>query len=141
MGMRERNGRVTANPVARTDKGTIQPTIVRQVTFGSTINTDEAGAYEGLGAMFFKHETVNHKAGKFVRDDITTNGVESVFAVLKRGLHGVYHHASKKHLSRYVDEFTFRLNEGNVKHHTLTRLDSFIDGVAGKRLTYKGLIQ
>jgi hypothetical protein len=45
------------------------------------------------------------------------------------------------HLSRYVDEFSFRLNEGNVKNHTLTRFDSFVDGVAGKRLTYKALIQ
>ena len=44
-------------------------------------------------------------------------------------------------LDRYVDEFSFRLNEGNVKHHTLTRLESFIDGTAGKRLTYKALIQ
>lgn len=49
-------------------------------------------------------------------------------------------HSSPKHLGRYVDEFAFRLNEGNVAHHTLTRLGSFIDGVAGKRLTYKALI-
>jgi len=140
LGMRERGGRTVAKPVARTDKATIQTAIIRQVEAGSIINTDEAGAYEGL-AFRFNHETVNHKAGEFVRDDVTTNSVESVFAVLKRGLHGVYHHASPKHLGRYVDEFTFRLNEGNVKHHTLTRLDSFIDGTVGKRLTYKGLIQ
>lgn len=56
------------------------------------------------------------------------------------GLIGVYHHASKKHLGRYVDEFAFRLNDGNVARHTLERLDSFIDGVVGKRLTYKALI-
>jgi hypothetical protein len=66
---------------------------------------------------------------------------KQVFAVLKRGLIGIYHHASTKHLPRYVDEFSFRLNEGNVKHHTITRLDSFVKGTAGKRLTYKGLIQ
>jgi transposase-like protein len=141
LGMRERGGRVIAKTVARTDKATIQTAIIRQVEAGSTINTDEAGVYEGLGALAFKHETVSHKAGEFVRDDVTTNGVESVFAVLKRGLIGVYHHASPKHLGRYVDEFAFRLNEGNVKHHTLTRLDCFIDGAVGKRLTYKGLIQ
>ena len=91
--------------------------------------------------MFFDHETINHGAAEFVRDDVTTNSIESVFAVLKRGLIGVYHHASPKHLGRYVDEFSFRLNEGNVGRHTLQRLDSFVDGVAGKRLTYKALIQ
>lgn len=83
---------------------------------------------------------MNHRDGEYVRDDVTTNGIESVWAVMKRGLHGVYHHASEKHLHRYVDEFTFRLNEGNVQRHTLERLDSFVTNVAGKRLTYKALI-
>jgi hypothetical protein len=49
-------------------------------------------------------------------------------------------HASKKHLFRYVDEFTWRLNEGNVANHTTRRLDSFVDATVGKRLTYKRLI-
>ena len=86
------------------------------------------------------HETVNHGASEFVRDGVTTNRIESVFAVLKRGVYGTFHHVSPKHLHRYVDEFAFRLNEGNVKHHTTQRLDSFVDGTAGKRLTYKDLI-
>jgi hypothetical protein len=43
--------------------------------------------------------------------------------------------------SRYVDEFAFRLNEGNVKNHTLSRLDSFTSAVVGKRITYKALVQ
>jgi transposase-like protein len=141
LAMRERGGRVVAMPIAATDKRTIQAAIVQNVEAGSMLNTDEAGAYDGIKALAFGHETVNHSAGEFVRDNVTTNGIESVFAVLQRGLIGVYHHASPKHLGRYVDEFAFRLNEGNVKNHTLTRLDSFIDGVAGKRLTYKGLIQ
>jgi transposase-like protein len=141
LGMRERGGRVIAKPIIRNDKGTVQTAIIRKVEAGSTINTDEAGAYDGLDMLAFKHETVNHKAGEFVRGDVTTNGIESVFAVLKRGLVGIYHHASPKHLDRYVDEFAFRLNEGNVTRHTLDRLDSFVAGVAGKRLTYKALIQ
>lgn len=60
---------------------------------------------------------------------------------MKRGIIGVYHQMAVKHIGRYVDEFTFRLNEGNVKVHTLDRLDSFVDGMADKRLTYKALIQ
>lgn len=70
---------------------------------------------------------------------MTTNSIESVWAVLKRGLHGVYHHASPKHLGRYVNEFTFRLNDGNVKRMTMDRMDSFIRACAGRRITYKEL--
>lgn len=108
---------------------------------GATLHTDEAGAYADMGGLFFTHESINHSEGEYVRDGVTTNGVESVFAVLKRGLIGVYHHASKKHLGRYVDEFAFRLNDGRVQRHTLERLESFVGGTKGKRLTYKGLIQ
>jgi len=71
---------------------------------------------------------------------VTTNGMESVWAVMKLGIHGVYHHASPKHIARYVDEFTFRLNDGRVQNHTMTRLDSFIAASSGIRFTYAGLI-
>lgn len=96
--------------------------------------------FNDLDGLFYKHETINHSAGEYARGAASTNSIESVWAVLKRGIHGVYHHASAKHLFRYVDEFTFRLNEGNVARHTFARLDSFIDGIKGKRLTYERLI-
>ena len=141
LGMRERGGRTVAATIPRTDRKTIQAAIKQTVANGSALHTDESGAYVGIENSGFTHETINHGAGEYVRGNVTTNGIESVFAVLKRGLHGVYHHASAKHLGRYVDEFAFRLNEGNVKNHTLTRLDSFVHGTNGKRLAYKGLIQ
>ena len=53
------------------------------------VHEAEAGAYTG---MPFDHDTINHSAGEYVRDGVTTNGIESVFAVMKRGLHGVYQH-------------------------------------------------
>jgi len=140
LAMRERGGKMKAMTVNETGMGTLHTAVHENVAVGSTIYTDEHASYKGLGGLFFNHETINHGAGEYVRDGITTNGVESVFAVMKRGLIGVYHHASAKHLGRYVDEFAFRLNDGDVKRHTLQRLDSFIDGVAGKRLTYKELI-
>jgi transposase-like protein len=140
LGMRERGGRTVARPVDGIDAATLGMEIRESVEPGATIHTDEHGGYAGLHRDY-QHETIVHSAGEYVRDDgVTTNSIESVWAVLKRGLHGVYHHASDKHLHRYVDEFTFRLNEGNVKRHTLQRLDSFVAGVAGKRLTYKDLI-
>ena len=138
LGMRERGGRTMARPVDGTHGETLRAEIRQSIEAGATIYTDEHAGYAGLGE--YRHETIVHSAGEYARDDVTTNGIESVWAVLKRGLHGVYHHASDKHLHRYVDEFTFRLNEGNVKRHTLDRLDSFVDGVAGRRLTYKDLI-
>jgi len=141
LGMRERGGRTVAMPIANVDQKTVQDAIVQNVHAGSMLNTDEALVYSEIGIKSFKHETINHSAGEYVRDGVTTNSIESVFAVLKRGMIGVYHHASPKHLGRYVDEFAFRLNEGNVKRHTTERLDSFVDGVAGKRLTYKRLTQ
>jgi transposase-like protein len=140
LGMKERGGRTRGKVIKAPDAQTIQDVIVQNVAVGSMLHTDDAGVYRDMGGLFFDHASVNHSNGEYVRDGVTTNSIESVFAVLKRGLIGVYHHASPKHLPRYVDEFSFRLNEGNVKRHTMTRLDSFVTGAAGKRLTYKALV-
>jgi hypothetical protein len=109
------------------------------VEVGSTLMNDEHPAYNDMNGLFYRQESVNHSAGEYVNGMAHTNGIESVWAVLKRGLHGVYHHVTEKHLGRYVDEFAFRLNEGNVERHTWERLTSFVQAVAGKRLTYKEL--
>jgi transposase-like protein len=139
LGMRERGGRTKAMHIARADQATLFPAIYQNVEAGSTIHTDEHKGYRGL-SWSFQHETVNHKASEYVRDDVSTNSIEAVWAVLKRGIYGTFHHVSEKHLDRYVREFSFRLNEGNVERHTLDRLNSFVDSVAGKRLTYKDMI-
>lgn len=141
LGMRERGGKTLAMPVADIDMNNVHRAIHRNVEIGSMLHTDESPVYNHLGGLFFDHESINHSAGEYKRDDVTTNGIESVFAVLKRGIMGVYHHTSRKHLGRYVDEFSFRLNDANVKVHTLDRLDSLIRCTVGKRLTYKDLIQ
>jgi transposase-like protein len=140
LGLRERGGRTVAMPVENVDMDTVHRAIHKHVEVGSTLHTDEASAYNGLDGLFYQHDQINHSAGEYARGDVTTNSIESVWAVMKRGIHGVYHHASPKHLARYVDEFAFRLNDGNVKRHTLARLDSFVDGAARKRLTYARLI-
>lgn len=112
----------------------------RNVQVGSTIHTDESPIYNKLGGLIYRHDSINHGAGEYVRGDVTTNGIESVFAVLKRGIHGVYHHTSPKHLHRYVSEFAFRLNDGDVSHHTMERLASLFSAAIGRRITYKDLI-
>ena len=140
LGMRERGGRTIAKPVMDRTLNAIQDEIHGKVEAGSQLYTDDHAVFADMDGLFFRHESVNHSAGEYARGAAHTNSIESVWAVMKRGFYGVYHHASPKHLSRYVDEFTFRLNQGNVARHTLERLDSFIDATVGKRITYKELI-
>lgn len=139
MGMREVGGRTYAKPVEGTTRAHLRGEVLLRVEAGSTVCTDEAPAYDGLRRFYPKHHKVSHTQGEYVRDGLGTQGIESVWAVLKRGLHGTYHHASKKHMARYVNEFTFRLNAGNVKQHTIHRLNALVDSTAGKRITYKDL--
>lgn len=140
LGMRERGGRTKMMAVERANQVTAEFAIIDNIEAGSTINTDENRIYNGLRWLNYEHKTVNHSLGEYVKDGASTNSIEAVWAVLKRGIYGTFHHVSEKHLDRYVREFSFRLNEGNVERHTLRRLESFVDGTAGKRLTYKALI-
>lgn len=56
-------------------------------------------------------------------------------APLKRGIYGTFHHLSKKHLPRYVDEFVFRYNARKMDDGARTALA--IRGAQGKRLMYR----
>jgi transposase-like protein len=147
LGFREREGSVVMQVVLSTNKETLQKAIKENVVAGSTVCTDEHASYEGLGEsldpateLLYEHKTVNHSAKKYVDGMAHTNGVESVWAVLKRGFYGIYHSFSVKHLPLYLSEFTFRLNEGNVAIDMIDRLRSLVKGVVGKRLTYKMLV-
>ena len=141
LGMRERGGRTVAMPIAGTDAQTIQPRscrMSRSVRPSTPMKPAPMSALAACSSITIRSITARRICPRR-RDHRTASRAFSRF--LSAALIGVYHHASPKHLGRYVDEFAFRLNEGNVKNHTLTRLDSFVDGVAGKRLTYKALIQ
>lgn len=140
LGMRERGGKTRAKVVEVRTLDSIHGEIHGNVEVGSQLYTDDHMVFSDLDGLFFKHDAVSHAAGEYARGPVSTNSIESVWAVLKRGIHGVYHHASPKHLDRYVQEFAWRLNEGNVKRHSLERLASFIAAIVGKRITYKELI-
>lgn len=139
LGMRQRGGSTRAMVIADRTVHTIQQQIHKNVEVGATIYTDEGMAYQDLNGLFFRADSVNHSAGEYAKGAVNTNSIESVWAVLKRGVYGVYHQVSAKHLGRYVNEFAFRLNQGNVARHTFQRLDSFVDAIVGKRLTYARL--
>jgi transposase-like protein len=140
IGIRERGGRTVAEPVDGTDTNALHRVINENVEIGSSLHTDEHAGCKGLDSIFFKHYTINHSAGGYTRRGDTTNGIENMWATIKCGLHGVYHHASDKHLAHHVDKFSSRLNDGNVSRHTLKSLDGFVDATAGRRITYQQLI-
>ena len=141
-GVRERGGKVKAKHVERTNAATLIGFVEDAVEPGATVYTDDAAAYAALpsGLNQFDHETVSHGKGEYVRRAAHTNGMESVWAVLKRSINGTWHHVSPKHLGRYVNEATFRLNEGNCEVDTIDRMTEFVRGVGGKRLSYQRLI-
>jgi transposase-like protein len=137
LGLRERHGKVKAAVISNTSAVEIQAGVRGRVAPGSTLCTDEHAAYRGM--VEYHHQVVNHSAKQFVDGMAHTNGIESVWAVLKRGFYGTYHSFSEKHLQRYVDEFAYRLNEGNCKVHTLDRIDALLRKTEGRRITYKSL--
>ena len=116
----------------------MQQYIDENVVAKSTLSTDEAKFYKPVKG--YKKLLVNHSVGEFVNGMASTNGIESVWALLKRGYYGTFHHFSKKHVDRYVKEFTFRLNEGSCKIATINRIKALGVNAFGKRLTYKELV-
>lgn len=139
VGIRDENAQVRATPVADTTGKTLTGYVEANVPEGASVVTDEFSAYRGLTAKGYIHHTVNHSAGEYVRHYcIHTNGIESFWALLKRGHYGIYHYMSQKHLHRYVNEFSFRQNTREAG--TMDFIDQTIGRMIGKRLTYKGLI-
>ena len=139
IGLRERGGNTVAKLIPSTGALALHGAVQKYVAPGTQVMTDDFSGYTSMPKIGFQHETVIHSKDEYVRGNVHTNSIESVWAVMKRGMHGVYHHASKKHLGRYMDEFTFRLNAGNVERHTMERLDSLIMAAAGKRITFERL--
>lgn len=135
----ERDGRVKSKPIATISAADLKGAIRENVDKSARIVTDELASYRGIGAEFDGgHETVNHGDGQYAKGkdfEIHVNGAESYFALLKRGVHGTFHHVSKKHLHRYCDEFSFRWGERKVTDGE--RTVEAIKGSEGKRLVYK----
>lgn len=138
LGMRERGGFVRASMLNSTSALAIQAAVRGIVEPGATICTDELASYRGMDE--YSHHVVNHSAKQYVDGMAHTNGIESVWAVLKRGFHGTYHFFSQKHLQRYIDEFSCRLNEGNVRVHVMDRIDAVLGKAVGVRVTYQELV-
>lgn len=134
----ERSGSVRSHHVPAVTADNLKPIIEAHIDGATIVYTDEGATSKGLGRLFEKHESVNHSIGEYVRGDAHTNTIEGYFSILKRGIHGVYHHVSQQHLKRYLAEFDFRYNErAALGVNDQARADRLIRGIVGKRLMYK----
>ena len=98
VGAKDRDSnRVSATVVGNTDAKTLQGFVGDRAAKGATVYTDDHGGYHG---MPFDHETVKHSISEFVNGMAHTNGIESFWALLKRGYHGTYHHMSERNVHR-----------------------------------------
>ena len=140
IGVRQRGGKVAAAQVKSTDASTLVDFITSRVKLGSTVYTDGATSYEAILPSLYRHDSVKHSKKEWIRGEVHTNSIESVWALLKRGIYGTWHHVSVKHLQRYVNEVTFRLNDGNCQIDTMNRLNALAKSIGGRKLRYKDLV-
>ena len=133
-----KGGKVIAFPLTKTDTAALNAAISHNVEPGSTVYTDGYGGYSELPIFGYSHESVNHSVGEYVRGMATTNGIESFWALLKRGYVGTFHIMSWRHLHRYVNEFAARHNAG--PGNGFRTIGHVLDQAVGRRLTYQELI-
>jgi transposase len=110
LGIVRRKGRVSASIHKDVRGSTIMPTIKKRILPESMVYTDEFNAYDRLKKRGYKHERVRHGAKVWVVGNAHTNTIEGFWSLLKRGINGVYHAVSEKHLQSYINEYSFRYN-------------------------------
>ena len=136
VGMKDREtGQVATAAVESTDAPTLQGFVEDRTEATAQVYTDDARAYRGLNRP---HEAVKHSAREYVHGMAHTNGIESHWAMLKRGYVGVYHQMSVKHLPRYVAEFEGRHNSRPLD--TTEQMRVMAKGAEGKQLRYQDLV-
>ncbi|WNJ98622.1 IS1595 family transposase [Thalassospiraceae bacterium LMO-JJ14] len=109
-GMVQRDGSVRAGPVPNAAQGTLHPHICMNVVRGSTVSTDKWRAYDSLKELGYRHGSVNHSAKQWVKGEHHTNTIENFWGQIKRGIKGTHIHVSRKHMWKYISEFSFRYN-------------------------------
>ena len=109
-GMVERSGRVAAVTVPNVRRASLMPHFSRRVLPATMIYTDELKSYEGLAQRGYRHRRIAHSEGVYVAGAVHTNTIEGFWSLVKRGIGGVYHSVSAKHLQSYLDEYAFRYN-------------------------------
>ena len=136
IGLKERGGKVKAFRLERVTGEVVDVVVSENVLPGSFVFTDEFRGYKVLKRKY-QHDTVNHSHNEYVRGNVHTNTIENCWSLFKRGVIGIYHHVSDKHLQKFLDEFVARQNTRELKDDE--RVNLFLKHIVGNRMTYEGL--
>lgn len=137
LGLLQRGGGVKTFVVPNTKAETLKPIIQEMVKEGSILISDEWDSYNSISDEY-NHVVVNHSQGEYVRGAFDTNSIEGFWSLLRRGIYGIYHQVSRKHLHRYCEEFSYRYNSRKMLDADRFALSLIkIDG----RLKYADLIK
>jgi transposase-like protein len=135
----ERGGNVRSFPLERATLKNIKPILKQHVDPASHLVTDDSSIYYMMKPDFAKHSTVNHRKEEYARKEenftVTTNTVESFFALMKRSVYGIHHHMSRKYLGSYCAERDFVYNGRKLTDTERTSLA--LTSVRGKRLSLR----
>jgi transposase-like protein len=120
--MVQRGGHVFAVPVKSVKGETLLPHIQERILPRSTVYTDTLRSYNELGAKGYRHTRINHTEGVYVMGNVHTNTIEGFWSLVKRGIGGVYHAVSAKHLQGYLNEYAWRYSHRDEPRSHFTQL-------------------
>lgn len=138
LGMLENNGRLRVLTLPDNNQDTLLNTLYQNITKDSTVVTDGLRAYLTLSKTYDKHVVVNHAKDEWVKEEYTTNAIEGFWSQLKRGIIGIYHYMSPKHMQRYCDEFVYRYNFRNINN--MQRFKLGVQFAGNARVKYQHLV-
>lgn len=136
-GLQQTGGDIHTFVVKNTKAETLQPIIKSMIKSGAIIVTDEWNGYNGL-SKDYGHILVNHNEKQYVNGAFSNNAIEGYWSLFKRGIFGIYHWVSAKHLHRYCNEFSYRYNRRKISD--INKFELALLQSNNKRLTYNQLI-
>lgn len=111
---------------------------MKRIMPATAVFTDESRFYDPLTRMGFRHGRVHHAVEVYVSGDAHTNTIEGFWSLVKRGISGVYHNVSAKHLQSYLDEYSWRYNHREIR--AVTSIFCF-RGSLRRRICVRGLLE
>ena len=89
-----------------TGRETLEPILAANIRKDATLVTDGWHPYKKIGSNYKLHVIVNHAADEWTSGEFSSNTIEGFWSIFKRGIIGVYHQTSPKHLHGYCDEYS-----------------------------------